>query len=121
MIYPPSPHRAVLWAWVVTFLLAVLLGVMTLSPSVPSVGPATNDKLQHFVGFALLAAPLGIAYPRRIWAVILAAVLFGALIELVQPYVGREREGADLVADALGAICGATLARVWALRGARIR
>lgn len=121
MNYPPSPQRAALWAWVATFLLAALLGALTLSPSVPSVGPATNDKVQHFIGFALLAAPLGVAYPRRILAVIFAAVFFGAMIELVQPFVGRDREGADLIADALGAVFGGTLARVWALRRARVR
>ena len=121
MIYPPSPQSAARLAWVATFLFAAILVALTLAPSVPSVGPATNDKVQHFIGFAVLAAPLGMAYPRRILAVILAAVAFGAMIELVQPFVGREREAADLVADALGAVFGGTLARVWALRRARIK
>jgi VanZ family protein len=92
-----------------------------LAPSVPSIGPASSDKVEHFIGFALLAGPLSFAYPRHIWSVIVAAVIFGAAIEVVQPYVSRGREAADLVADALGALAGGIAARAWARRRACIR
>jgi VanZ family protein len=36
-------------------------------------------------------------------------VAFGGLIEIVQPYVGRGAEWADLVADGLGAALGVSL------------
>lgn len=112
----PSRRRA-RWAWIATALLAVLLCAATLAPAVPSGGPVSNDKAQHFIGFALLAAPLSFAYPRHIWAVILAAIAFGGAIELIQPSVGRGRELGDLVADGLGAVAGAAIARAAGLRG----
>jgi VanZ family protein len=39
----------------------------------------------------------------------ITAVAFGGLIEIVQPYVGRGAEWADLVADGLGAALGVSL------------
>ncbi len=104
----PQAHR---WAWCVTALIAAALCVTTLSPAVPAIGPPNSDKVQHFIGFAALSLPLGFAYPRRTLAIIAGATLFGAGIELVQPFVGRGAELADLVADALGATTGALAMR----------
>ncbi len=104
----PRAHR---WAWYATALIAAALCVSTLSPVMPAIGPPSSDKIQHFIGFAALASPLGFAYPRRTLAIVAAATLFGAGIELVQPFVGRSAELADLVADALGATTGALAMR----------
>lgn len=119
---PPIPmHRMPAWAWAATVLIAVLLLIATLSPSVPAVAPPVFgvDKVQHFIGFALLAMPLGYAYPRWTWAVIGGATLFGGAIELIQPLFGRGCEVADLVADGLGAATGALAMR--ALRHKKMR
>lgn len=119
---PPIPmHHAPVWAWAATALIAVLLSIATLSPSVAAVAPPGFgvDKVQHFIGFALLAMPLGYAYPRWTWAVIGGATLFGGAIELVQPLFGRGCEVADLVADGLGAASGAFAMR--ALRRKTLR
>ncbi len=109
----PSLRRAAPWAWGATLVLAAVLCALTLSPQVPAVGPPGRDKLYHFIGFGLLALPLCLAYPRRAWAVIAGVVAFGAAIEVIQPFVGRGAEWADLLADALGAATAACLA--WAL------
>lgn len=119
---PPIPmHRAPAWAWAATALIALLLCIATLSPSVPAVAPPGFgvDKVQHFIGFALLAMPLGYAYPRWTWAVIGGATLFGGAIELIQPLFGRGCEVADLIADGLGAATGALAMR--ALRRKTLR
>ncbi len=46
---------------------------------------------------------------RTLFTVIPAAILFGGAIELIQPYVGREGEWADFVADVIGIGCGVVL------------
>jgi VanZ family protein len=102
------------WAWGATLLLAAILCALTLSPQVPAIGPPGRDKLHHFIGFGLLALPLCLAFPRRAWAVIAGVIIFGAAIEVIQPFVGRGAEWGDLLADALGAATAAALA--WALR-----
>lgn len=119
---PPIPmHNAPVRAWAATALIAVLLCIATLSPAVPAVAPPGFgvDKVQHFIGFALLAMPLGYACPRWTWAVIGGATLFGGAIELIQPLFGRGCEVADLIADGLGAATGALAMR--ALRRKTLR
>lgn len=106
----PSPsYPAPAWALAATGLIAGLLCIATLTPGGLdlNVGQPSNDKLQHFIGFGVLALPLGYAWPRRTWTVIAGVTMFGAMIELIQPLVGREGELGDIVADALGATAGA--------------
>ena len=58
--------------------------------------------------------PKSYGYVRRLIWLIPAALLFGAAIEIVQPFVGRSAEVGDFVADVVGAACG--LASGYALR-----
>jgi VanZ family protein len=102
----PSDHqtqRMLRWAWALTALIALALCITTLSPGMPAVGPPNSDKWQHFAGFALLALPLGYARPRWGWQIIFGVLAFGAMIEVIQPFVGRGAEWADLAADVAGA------------------
>ncbi|MFX0546082.1 VanZ family protein [Roseovarius sp. S1116L3] len=100
------------WAWALTVLTALVLCVTTLSPGMPSVGPPGSDKWQHFAGFALLALPLGYARPAWGWRIVLGVAVFGGMIELVQPHVGRDAEWGDLAADTIGAAVGIFAARL---------
>lgn len=101
-------------AKILTFLLAVAIAIATLTPS--SSGPAQGlelDKLAHLLAFGLLVGPMAAQYPKR-WPVIwIAALAYGGLIEIVQPYVGRTDEWADLVYDGLGAACGIGLVLIY--------
>ena len=64
------------------------------------------DKWQRFLGFAALTYLLTVA-SRRYWlSIILFGLLFGALIETVQPYVNRFGDVADFTADAVGVLIG---------------
>lgn len=99
--------RLAIW---VTALLALVIAGLTLMPSVP--GPAMvngQDKINHFIAFAALSLPISMARPRWILAAAVVMTLFGGLIEIIQPYVGRGREFGDLVADMLGIAAGAGL------------
>ncbi|GGE32537.1 hypothetical protein GCM10011360_20490 [Primorskyibacter flagellatus] len=107
------PYRLSLAA---TLLIALAIGWFTLRPIVV-IEVGGSDKLHHLVAFGLLTLPLSVTRPRWIPWVLLAAVAYGAAIEIIQPYVGRFREWADLLADAAGALIGAAaglaLSRDW--------
>ena len=95
-----------------TFLLALVIAVLTLMPMrAGGSGVPGSDKLHHFLAFACLAFPLPLLRPRWTFWVILAVVFYGGAIELLQPFFGRQAEWADLLADAVGAVVGAVVAR----------
>lgn len=63
------------------------------------------DKLQHFGAFFVLASLGAFAYPDRPFRTVGAGLAaFGVLIELVQalPFVHRDAEVLDVVADVIG-------------------
>ena len=90
----------------VTIVLAVVIAVLTLAP-MPSGGPAGSDKIYHVLAFACLAFPLPLVRPRLAVWVILGVIAYGGMIEMIQPFFGRQAEWADLVADGIGAVVGA--------------
>jgi VanZ family protein len=90
----------------VTTVLAVIIAVLTLAP-MPSGGPAESDKIYHVLVFACLAFPLPLVRPRWTVWVILGVIAYGGVIEVIQPFFGRQAEWADLVADGIGAAVGA--------------
>jgi len=87
-----------------TAILSFVIAYLTLSPSPPQVGAEglLSDKAYHVIAFAALVFPSALLYARSLIWVVPAALLFGGVIELIQPYVGREAEVADFVADAVG-------------------
>ncbi|RKF16254.1 VanZ family protein [Roseovarius spongiae] len=104
-----------------TVALVLLIAGLTLYPiQTPGSVPGT-DKLHHLVAFAALALPLSWAWPRHALLVIVAAALYGGVIELVQPHVGRFGELSDWYADSIGAALGGALgAMLGAWRGRRL-
>lgn len=69
-----------------------------------------NDKIHHLIGFAALLLPCAFLYRRALYYILPGAILFGGLIELLQPYVNRNGEWADFYADATGAMLGVAVA-----------
>lgn len=92
-------------------LLAILFGTLMPPKKIPLDVPG-SDKLHHFAAFAALVLPLSVLNPRRALALVVAAVLIGVCIELVQPYFGRLRSLGDIIANTLGALFGAAVAWV---------
>ena len=113
-----SIRRVPRWSIALTVLIALVLCIATLSPGMPAVGPQGSDKWQHFGGFALLVLPLGYARPGWGVSILIGAALFGGLIELIQPHVGRSAEWADLAADIAGAAAGILAMRLLRARSA---
>lgn len=95
--------------WVALFLTALLafvIGVLTLLPlSVPNPVPG-NDKQHHLIAFAALALPTAALVPRLLWGLLPMLALYGVLIEVLQPFVGRSGDRMDALADGLGLIVG---------------
>lgn len=92
----------------VTLALSLVIGYVTLVPISDS-GVPGSDKLHHFLAFFALALPLSFARPRLAPWIVLVAAAYGATIELIQPYVGRDRDVFDFLADGAGAVSGAAV------------
>jgi VanZ family protein len=89
-----------------TVLLALVIGILTLVPlNVPQAMPG-NDKHHHLIAFAALALPTAALAPRLLWGLLPALALYGVLIEVLQPLVGRSGDLRDALADGLGLIVG---------------
>lgn len=104
-------HRIAILA---TLLLAGVIAWLTLTPNppAPELNRLLSDKHYHAIAFAALVLPSALLYARSlIWMLPLAA-LFGGAIELVQPYMGRDAEAADLLADVIGIGVGTVLGLV---------
>lgn len=96
-----------------TCVIAMLIAFLTLTPaSQASTGTFFGaDKLYHFVAFAALMLPCGVLPRRMCLIILLAALVFGGAIELVQPVVGRTASMVDFLADCAGAASGLIFAR----------
>ena len=96
--------------WLLTLIFLVMILIGTLSPRDIIVTPDLgSDKNYHFLAFALLVMPLTFQNLKNAYWLLLVAVVFGAIIELLQPHLGRHGELNDLYADAFGALIGVSL------------
>lgn len=106
------------WLWrkaglAVSFLIVVAITVMTLTP-MPATRSITSgiDKIYHFVAFGAIIFPLIVTDSRRWYWAVPAVIVYGGLIELIQPGVGRSAEWLDFGADITGVMAGAALAEL---------
>ena len=101
-------HRRAITIWL-TIGLTLCIAALTLIPLDVPTGVPGSDKTHHVLAFAALTFPCAVLYPKGLLRVVFAAALFGIAIEIIQPYVGRHGETADVVADLVGVGIGATL------------
>ena len=93
-------------AVVLTSAFTIIICFGTLTPIPVMVEIPGTDYWHHSLAFAALTYPLIVA-SRRNWPVTLVFGLsFGALIEIIQPYVNRFGDTADFKADVVGIVCG---------------
>ncbi len=96
-------------ALLITALLALVIGILTLIPlSAPAVMPG-SDEHHHLIAFAALALPVAALAPRLLWVLLPVLALYGVLIEVLQPFVGRSADPRDALADGLGLLIGSGL------------
>ena len=97
----------------VTIILFVIITLLSFAPIrlSGSFGTVGVDKAYHFVAYFCLALPLPILCPRLTIWVVLGIMTYGGLIELVQYLFSREPSWGDFIANGIGVIVGATIAR----------
>lgn len=97
-------------ALISTSVLVPIVVTLTLIPTGDfPVSPPGNDKMSHVLAWAAICFPAAAARPKLVWGIFPAAIALGGCIEVIQPWVGRASEAADLVADSVGAIAGCAL------------
>jgi VanZ family protein len=79
----------------------------------PNLRPTTDapHDVEHAAAFLITGVLFGLAYPGREWILSIGAVLFCAMIEILQLYVpGRHARGIDFVVDVSAALAGVLVA-----------
>lgn len=85
--------------------LAIL--ILALMPTVPRIPTTGWDKSNHALAFSVLTFLGCRAYPDKRLLVLIGAVLYGGLIEVLQSFTPyRVAEWGDLIADSVGVIFG---------------
>ena len=92
-----------------TIIFTIVICCGTLTPLPKSLDVPGSDKWHHFVAFSFLIYPLTVANKKCWIPIILFGLFFGALIELVQPYLNRFGDIQDFQADAIGVLIGFAL------------
>jgi VanZ family protein len=93
-------RTAAIWLTALTIALATMAFLMPL-PEMPD-DPIIHDKLAHALIFFTMALPALVV--RLIWWpwLVLVALVYGALIEVIQPLTGRSFDLGDLAANLAG-------------------
>ena len=107
----------------------VFLAIITLLSLAPIqlsdfFGPVGVDKGYHVVAYFCLVFPLPLTRPRLTTWVVLGVIACGGSIELIQYLFGREASLGDFVANGIGAIVGAVIARqlgLWLCRSGELK
>lgn len=113
--------RRTCWALTAMYWAGIFVMTHLPPPVVRRMVPDIWDKLAHFLIYFGLAAALGTAliltYPCRrsipLW-VLGVGIAYGAVDELLQPFVRRSATLSDWVADALGVSAGVLV--LWAVQ-----
>ena len=96
-------------ALLATILITVIIGAAALLPPPDLPQIPGRDKVHHAVAFAVLALPIAGLVPRWLPAAGLMFAAYGGLIEVIQPYFGRDAQLSDWWADLAGIVVGTIL------------
>jgi VanZ family protein len=110
---PESPYRVQAGILAVVWTIVILIGCFLPAKEIPEVDVPLIDKWTHIVLFSGFTFFWFCAYPfatlRSSLVLLMVAVLFGALIEIMQgilTFLGRSMELMDAVADSIGGAVG---------------
>ncbi|PID66166.1 MAG: hypothetical protein CR975_04385 [Gammaproteobacteria bacterium] len=89
-----------------TAILLLLITLLSLWPAVQLPLVPGTDKTHHVIAYAVLMLPAAIRRPSYWLWVAAGFIAYSGMIELLQPFVNRYAEWLDLLANALGVVCG---------------
>tara|TARA_B110000008_G_scaffold254741_1_gene270896 strand:+ start:25 stop:381 length:357 start_codon:yes stop_codon:yes gene_type:complete len=90
----------------VTICLLLVIAFLSLYPLPKMPEFQGTDKTYHLIAYFLLALPLGLKKPNKCILIIFLFIIFGGVIEVIQPYVNRYGEWLDFFANTIGVISG---------------
>ena len=93
------------WKPVTIFILLVIV-FLSLYPLPKLPEFQGTDKTYHLIAYFLLALPSGLKKPTKWVLFIFLFIIFGGVIEMIQPYVNRYGEWLDFFANTIGVISG---------------
>ena len=98
---------------IVTIILFVVITLLSFAPIQlrGSFGPIGIDKAYHFVAYFCLAFPLPLSRPSLTIWVALSVMVYSGSIEFGQYLFYREPSWGDFIANGIGVIVGAAIAR----------
>lgn len=96
----------------ITLILLILITFLSFFQLNLSLGYETSDKNYHLISYLFLSLPLGIKQPSK-WAIFLITfIIYGGLIEIIQPLVNRNSEWMDFLANIIGIISGFIIGKI---------
>ena len=96
-----------------TIIIAVVIGLATLTPVDELTAVSGSDKLYHFISFAILTLPIAVIRPKALRVILILSVGYGGAIEVLQPLVDRNCELADFLADVGGVAIGMAMSKAF--------
>ena len=90
----------------VTIFLLLVIAFLSLYPLPKLPEFQGTDKTYHLVAYFLLELALGLKKPNKWVLFIFLFIIFGGVIEMIQPYVNRYGEWWDFFANTIGVISG---------------
>ena len=96
-----------------TIIIAVVIGMATLTPVEELPALSGSDKLYHFISFAILTLPIAVIRPKALRVILILSVGYGGAIEVLQPLVDRNCELTDFLADVGGVALGMAMSKAF--------
>ena len=87
-----------------TFFLLSIITILSLYPLPVLPEVPGSDKSHHLIAYSVLAIPVVLANPKNLLLYLFLLIIYGGLIEIIQPYVNRYGEWLDFLANIIGVI-----------------
>jgi len=93
----------------ITFGLLIAIASLSLIPAPDLTIASGNDKINHIIAYCCLVLPTVLRKPSYWLIIVLGFIGLSGLVELIQPYVNRQAEWLDLLANTTGVSLGVLL------------
>lgn len=114
--------KRLLWIAACVYLVALLLLCLLPGSDLPQ--SPLNDKLEHALVYLPFCLILGLLFPGRLLRIVVAGIVLGGVIELLQGMTGyRDAQWLDWAADTVGVLISAGLllcTQSWLIRYLRL-